>query len=110
MTAPRDALAELRDDMAEAFGGDEAWLTTGTKVADLVRGWLEDWLAEQRADAVRVALGKVERRIAADFPLNGELRPDGTEDPQAAAYVEGLNVAWNLVQEVRAELGGEGRG
>ena len=35
-------LNELPDQMAEAWGRDAAWLTTGSKVADLVGDWLAD--------------------------------------------------------------------
>lgn len=39
-----EALADFaranRDRMAEAWGGDSGWLTTGTKIADLVCEWL----------------------------------------------------------------------
>lgn len=45
--AARDAewqrhLNALPDEMAEAWGGDATWLTTGNKVATLVGDWLAD--------------------------------------------------------------------
>jgi len=110
MTAPRNGLAEV---IWTASRADEGTISAiGAEwVADAIldSAWLAEQYAAQRAGAVREALSEVERRVAADFPLNGELRPDGTEDPEAAAYIEGLNVAWNIVQEILAEQGSEGR-
>lgn len=42
------ALAAQPDRMAEAWGRDAAWLTTGTKVAEVVRDWLADLSTELR--------------------------------------------------------------
>jgi len=45
-TARAEALREFatteRAAMAEAWGGDASWLTTGTKVADVVADWLTE--------------------------------------------------------------------
>lgn len=58
-----------------------------------------DWLATHDA-AVRAEHGeRIAQAIAASFPLNGELRHDGTADPQAAAYVEGLHDAYRIARE-----------
>lgn len=80
---------------------------------------IREWLAEHPAPCTRAAstppaeaaaTGAVEaldealRRITSSFPLNGELRYDGTPDPQASAYVEGLNAAHDIVAEVRAAV------
>lgn len=35
-TALRNAANYFRTEMARAWGGDSSWLTTGTKIADLV--------------------------------------------------------------------------
>lgn len=43
----------LRDQMAAAWGGDAAWFTTGSKVADLVaEAWLPEAAADERARIV----------------------------------------------------------
>lgn len=43
----------LREQMAEAWGGDAMWLTTGRKVADLVAdAWLPEAAADERARIV----------------------------------------------------------
>ena len=41
-TALRDAAAYFRTEMARAWGGNASWLTTGTKVADLVADVLNE--------------------------------------------------------------------
>lgn len=38
--------------------------------------------------------------IQASPPINYELRPDGREDPQAAAYVQGFKEAHDVVDEL----------
>jgi hypothetical protein len=45
------------------------------------------------------ALRSAAADIAASFPLNGELRHDGTVDPLASAYVEGMHDAWAIVRD-----------
>ena len=42
------ALREMPPQMADAWGNDSAWLTTGTNVADLVGAWIEETIAETR--------------------------------------------------------------
>lgn len=51
------------------------------------------------------ALAEVEQRIASSVSPNFALRHDGTEDPQAAAYVEGLHDAHQIVRAARQERG-----
>lgn len=57
VTAARaEVLAKVRELpplMAVAWGGDQSWLTTGTKVADLVA----DWLGADLDDALVADLG-----------------------------------------------------
>ena len=43
--AASDAVELLRS-MSAAWGGESAWLTTGTKVADLAAGVVEEWACE----------------------------------------------------------------
>ena len=40
----RGKIEALPDEMAAAWGGDASWLTTGDRVADLVRDWLREEL------------------------------------------------------------------
>lgn len=42
----RTKIEALPDEMAVAWGGDASWLTTGNRVADLVRDWLNEALAD----------------------------------------------------------------
>lgn len=53
VTARAEALSgtarDFRETAAEVWGGDLAWLTTGTKVANLVADWLDDSAAAVRA-------------------------------------------------------------
>ena len=54
--ARAEVLAKVREFpplMADAWGGDQSWLTTGTKVADLVA----DWLGADLDDALVADLG-----------------------------------------------------
>lgn len=48
-------LNALPDEMAEAWGGDAAWLTTGSKVATLVGDWLADLHYDLAQDGPRPA-------------------------------------------------------
>lgn len=49
------------------------------------------------------ALAEVEQRIASSVSPNFALRYDGSEDPRAAAYVEGLHDAHEIVRAARQE-------
>lgn len=49
VAALRDAAERLRTDAATAWGGDSAWLTTGTHVADLAAEWLDEDAAQIEA-------------------------------------------------------------
>lgn len=42
------ALREMPDRMAEAWGGNTSWLTTGASVAEVVRDWLTETIEEAR--------------------------------------------------------------
>jgi hypothetical protein len=44
---PLDTLADEARAMALPLGGDEMWVTTGTKVADLMAKWLAAALSER---------------------------------------------------------------
>lgn len=63
--------------------------------------------ADQLAAIVREhaerALAEVEQAIASSVSPNFALRHDGSEDPQAAAYVEGLHDAHQIVRAAREE-------
>lgn len=48
-------LNALPDEMAEAWGGDAAWLTSGSKVATLVGDWLADLHYDLAEDGPRPA-------------------------------------------------------
>ncbi|WP_436702443.1 hypothetical protein [Nocardioides sp. BYT-33-1] len=76
--------AEAAEAMAEALG---------PALADLLREHTDRALAE------------VEQRIASSVSPNFALRHDGSEDPQAAAYVEGLHDAHEIVRAARQEQG-----
>lgn len=63
------------------------------------------WLiADAVLDLIRT---HVETAILACAPYNMELRPDGTEDALAAAYVEGIATAHSAVLDVLATPGGD---
>lgn len=62
-----------------------------------------DWLAEQAREREAKVLREAKARISDAAPLNMELRHDGTTDPIAAAYVEGLGDAHEIVQEMLAD-------
>lgn len=76
-----------------------AW-TPGHVLADLLADVSE--VVREHTDR---ALAEVERAIATSVSPNFALRRDGSEDPQAAAYVEGLHDAHEIVRAARQEQG-----
>ena len=62
------------------------------------------WLAADRARVRAEVLAEVREALVKAAPrLNAELRPDGTEDPVMAAYIEGFRDAWQTVRGMAAE-------
>lgn len=72
--------------------------------ADMVEdGWHKAWLELAReclAAALPHIRQQIEREIIALAPYNCELRPDGSEDPQTAAWVEGIKDAARVARGV----------
>lgn len=48
--ALRTAARCFVDDMADAWGGDSQWLTTGTRVAEVVACVLREWAADMEGE------------------------------------------------------------
>lgn len=57
----------------------------------------DDIIRAEVARQIAAALRNAASEIAGSFPYNGELLPDGREDPIAASYVEGLRDAHAIV-------------
>ncbi len=62
---------------------------------------LDEWIgARGPADEWEIVLLTAAHAIADSYPYNGNLRHDGSEDPLASAYVEGLHDAWSIVMHL----------
>lgn len=90
---------QVRQALVVAWRDDYSVKTVTDGVTDCIEQYLA---AIVRAHAER-ALAEVEQRIASSVSPNFALRHDGTEDPQAAAYVEGLHDAHEIVRAARQE-------
>lgn len=113
MSGERDALAELLTEhewRLPTYGsrqvlacrcGDELIPASSNGVATYAdhRAHVADVLAERdrriKAEALREAADDVGGSTSPNFGM----RHDGTVDPQAAAYVEGLHDAWALLRD-----------
>jgi hypothetical protein len=94
-------------------GWQSAASESAINIPDLHRIWnthlsdellASDWM-RQHDDAVRAeALEQAAEEVAGLVPYNFELRPDGTEDPVRAAYVEGHHGAWSALRDRAARL------
>ena len=96
--------AETRDlllSLLTSEYGDEEWAELGSlrRIARFVNEHFERIVREH----TERALADVEQRIASSVSPNFALRHDGSEDPQAAAYVEGLHDAHEIVRAARQE-------
>lgn len=63
-----------------------------------------EWVEAHDAGVAAKALIDAADELAQMLPVNCELRPDGSEDPEAAAYVDGVRESYERVSARAAEI------